>query len=43
MKKKAIHTLMALVLTLTIISVSVVFTLAFRPLYYFDINALNIP
>lgn len=43
MKKKVIHTLMALVLTLTIISVSVVFTLAFRPLYYFDINALNIP
>ncbi len=43
MKKKAIHTVMALVLTLTIISVSVVFTLAFRPLYYLDINALNIP
>lgn len=43
MKKKVIHTLMALVLTLTIISVSVVFTLAFRPLYYADINALNIP
>ena len=43
MKKKGIHTLMALVLTLTIISVSVVFTLAFRPLYYADINALNIP
>ena len=36
MKKKVIHTLMALVLTLTIISVSVVFTLAFRPLYYAD-------
>ena len=43
MKKKVIHTLMALVLTLTIITVSVVFKLAFRPLYYADINALNIP
>ena len=37
------HTVLALVLTLTIISVSVVFTLAFRPLYYLDISALNIP
>lgn len=36
------HTLLALVLTLTIISVSVVFTLAFRPLYYMDISALDI-
>lgn len=37
------HTVLALVLTLTIISVSVVFTLAFRPLYYLDISALDIP
>ncbi len=37
------HTILALVLTLTIISVSVVFTLAFRPLYYLDISALDIP
>ena len=45
MKKNnlAFHTVLALVLTLTIISVSVVFTLAFRPLYYLDISALNIP
>lgn len=37
------HTVLALVLTLTIISASVVFTLAFRPLYYLDISALDIP
>lgn len=37
------HTILALVLTLAIISVSVVFTLGFRPLYYFDIGALHIP
>ena len=43
MKKKVLHGLMALLLTLTVISVSVVFTLAFRPLYYFDIHALDIP
>lgn len=36
------HTILALVLTLTIISMSVVFTLAFRPLYYLDISALDI-
>ena len=36
------HIILALVLTLTIISVSVVFTLAFRPLYYLDISALDI-
>lgn len=36
------HTILSLVLTLTIISVSVVFTLAFRPLYYLDISALDI-
>ncbi|MCI8375644.1 MAG: TIGR01906 family membrane protein [Lachnospiraceae bacterium] len=39
----ATHTIFALILTLTIISVSVVFTLAFRPLYYLDISALDIP
>lgn len=45
MKKNnfAFHSALALVLTLTIISVSVVFTLAFRPLYYLDISVLNIP
>lgn len=45
MKKGSLifHTALALILTLTIISVSVVFTLAFRPLYYLDISALNIP
>lgn len=44
MKKNnvVLHTVLALVLTLTIISVSVVFTLAFRPLYYLDISALDI-
>ena len=43
MKKKIIHMVSALVLTLTVISMSVVFTLAFRPLYYYDIRALDIP
>ena len=43
MKKKIIHMVSALVLTLTVISMSVVFTLAFRPLYYYDIQALDIP
>ena len=43
MRKHIIHTAAALVLTLAIISLSVVFTLAFRPLYYHDIHALNIP
>ena len=44
MKKENLvfHTVLALVLTLTIISLSVVFTLAFRPLYYLDISALGI-
>lgn len=41
--KKIYHTLLSLVLTLTIISVSVVITLAFRPLYYLDVKALDIP
>ncbi len=43
MKAKVYHTLLALVLTLTVISVSVVAVLAFRPLYYLDIKALDIP
>ena len=43
MRKHIIHTAAALVLTLAIISLSVVFTLAFRPLYYHDIHALNFP
>ncbi len=38
-----LHPILALVLTLAIISVSVVLTLAFRPLYYLDISLLNIP
>lgn len=38
----AIQWVLALVLVLFIISFSVVFTLNFRPLYYFDINFLNI-
>ena len=45
MKKQTIlfQSLLALLLTLTIISVSVVGTLAFRPLYYLDVHALRIP
>ena len=45
MKKQSIlfQSLLALLLTLTIISVSVVGTLAFRPLYYLDVQALRIP
>lgn len=35
--------LLALVLMLFLISFAVVFTLNFRPLYYFDIDVLNIP
>ena len=40
--KKGWHLLLALVLTFFIISGSVIFTLAFRPLYYRDIKALDI-
>lgn len=40
--KKVPHWLLALVLTFFIISGSVILTLAFRPLYYHDIKALNI-
>lgn len=45
MKKQNLlfHTALSFVLMLTIISVSVVFTLGFRPLYYLDIHALHIP
>lgn len=43
LKKKLPHLVLALVLTLLIISGSVIFTLAFRPLYYHDIKALDIP
>jgi len=35
--------ILATILSFLIISSSVVFTLNFRPLYYFDINYLNIP
>lgn len=40
--KKAVHMGMALVLTFFIIASSVVFTLAFRPMYYRDIKTLEI-
>ncbi len=45
MKKKDIasHTGLAFVLTLTVISLSVVFTLAFRPLYYLDMQLFDLP
>lgn len=43
MKKRIFHGIFALVLTLTIISLSVVGTLAFRPLYYMDMELLDIP
>ena len=42
LKKKTLHMLLALVLTFFIISGSVIGTLAFRPLYYHDIGALDI-
>lgn len=44
MKKESrlFHAALSLVLTLTIIAVSVVFTLGFKPLYYLDIKALDI-
>ena len=42
-KNRLFPTALSLVLMLTIISVSVVFTLGFRPLYYLDIHALHIP
>ena len=44
MKKESrlFHAALSFVLTLTIIAVSVVFTLGFKPLYYLDIKALDI-
>ncbi len=44
MKKNNVlfHTALSLILTLTIISVSVMLTLAFRPLYYLDVGLLDI-
>ena len=42
-QKKLFHILLALALTFFIISASVILTLAFRPLYYRDIQALHIP
>lgn len=41
-REKFFQTGLALVLTLTVISLSVVFTLAFRPLYYLDVELLDI-
>ena len=45
MKKKEIilQLCLAVVLTLSIIGIAVVGTLAFRPLYYHDIKALDMP
>lgn len=43
MKRTGPGILLSLILTLTIISVSTVLTLACRPLYYLDIRALHIP
>lgn len=42
-ENRLFHAALALVLTLTVIAVSVVFTLGFKPLYYLDIKALDIP
>ena len=43
MKIKASNILLSLILTLTIISLAVILTLACKPLYYLDIHALHIP
>lgn len=43
MKIKAWSILLSLILTLTLISLTVVLTLACKPLYYLDIHALHIP
>lgn len=43
MKIKAWSILLSLILTLTLISLAVVLTLACKPLYYLDIHALHIP
>lgn len=42
LKGRALHMLLALVLTLFVISASVIGVLAFRPLYYHDMKALDI-
>ena len=39
MKIKALSILLSLILTLTLISLTVVLTLACKPLYYLDIHA----
>lgn len=43
MKLKLSQVLLAFILTLTMISLAVVLTLACKPLYYLDIHALHIP
>lgn len=43
MKIKALSLMLSLILTLTLISLAVVLTLACKPLYYLDIHALHIP
>ena len=45
MKKenRLFHAALSFVLTLTIIALSVVFTLGFKPLYYLDMHVLDIP
>lgn len=43
MKIKVSNILLSLIMTLTIISLAVVLTLACKPLYYLDIHALHIP
>ena len=43
MKIKALSILLSLILTLALISLAVVLTLACKPLYYLDIHALHIP
>ena len=43
MKSKLTKLTLSIILTLTIISLAVVLTLACKPLYYLDIHALHIP
>ena len=43
MKIKVSNILLSLIMTLTIISLAIVLTLACKPLYYLDIHALHIP
>lgn len=42
-EKWSLQAVLAFILTLTIISLSVVFTLGFKPLYYLDMKFLRIP